>query len=203
MEMREKQATILSKGQEIIRFIATKEVIDRDGDLVIIDGLDTVNFEKNPVFLFMHDMTKPIGKVVNLERAVMEDGIKALIIGVQFHKSDYAQEIKGMYEDGFLNAVSIRFSVKEHANNESGGLNIFKSELYEVSAVTIPSNQEALMLKMMEFSTRLKAQEKQAENVTGLIERIDGLVKLFGAGSSKVDDSSDILSRIMEMPVKK
>ena len=53
-----KQKSIISTekvegGEGTLKFIASKEIIDRMGDVIVIDGINTANYEKNPVFLYL------------------------------------------------------------------------------------------------------------------------------------------------------
>jgi hypothetical protein len=58
-----------------------------------------------------------------------------------------------MIEQGMLRAVSVSFVPHESKANSSKGRTINKSELIEVSLVTVPMNPQALMIaKSFEFS---------------------------------------------------
>lgn len=190
------------EGDDIIKFVASKEIIDRDGDLVYIDGIDTANFEKNPVFLYMHDMTDPLGKVVSLEKTIGEDGVKVLIAKVKFQDTPRGQYFLKLYQDEMLNAVSIRFRALEYSDNrETGGWNIYKSELWEISAVTIPANQEALRIKMIDIEKQLGTLEKridETEIVYSKILEIAEHLKAAGSGS-KVGVNEEISERIISL----
>jgi len=149
---KEKQEGFLkSYENKTFTFYASVEKSDRDNDIVFIDGIDMTNYMKNPVFLSFHEARSvPIGKVVNYRKTLLEN-VKALEIDVEFAETETGQEFKYLYENGFLSAVSIRFDSLKHAvNNERKGYDYLESELYEVSAVTIPANQYALMKKSYE-----------------------------------------------------
>lgn len=176
-----------------LKFIASKEIVDRDGDIIYIDGIDTKNFSKNPVFLWGHDSDKlPIGKIISTEKVVGVDGIKMLMIEVEFHKSVIAQEIKEMYDTNFLNAVSVRILPKSYEfykDEKNEGIKFVESELIEVSAVTLPSNQEALIQRSLDQAVQIKRLEKEVSEMKSVYEKIETITETlskFYAGSGNV-----------------
>jgi len=133
-------------------FVLSTEVPDRVGDVVKLDGMDLKNFESNPVALYMHNHVEPIGMWKNLRRqsgALIGDlmlasrGTSRLV--------DFAHS---MISQGMLKAVSVSFLPLDSVLNKSGrGRTINKSELIEVSLVTVPMNPQALMVaKSLGFS---------------------------------------------------
>lgn len=131
------------QDQDVFSFVGTKEIIDRDGDIVVIGGMDTENYEKNPIVLWGHDSrSTPIGKVVGLSRDLAE---KSLIFDIVFAETEKGKEIKSLVSDGILNATSIGFMVNDLEYNEkTGALMLTDTELFEISIVNVPANPEAL-----------------------------------------------------------
>lgn len=129
-------------------FIMTDEQVDRDGDIVKLDGADMESFEQNPVFLLWHEKKAfPIGKVLNswVEGSMRKCKVKFLPEG----KSDTADLAYYMFKEGFLNSVSIGFRpsppIEDNVQqNEFGGLTFNKYEIFELSGVTVPGNPRAL-----------------------------------------------------------
>lgn len=138
-------------GNRVIRFRASTSDVDRSGDVIVQGGWDLASFETNPVFLAMHDKEKlPVGRVINHE---LDDS--GLMVDVEFMDpkdfDDPSEEVKfadtvyQMYKRGFLNAVSVGFIPREvEPIEETGGRRFIEQELYEISAVTVPDNPEAL-----------------------------------------------------------
>lgn len=128
--------------------VATDSSVDRDGEIVDPSGLDTTNFEKNPVLLYAHDYrSDPIGKVINIKK----EGSRMLFTP-QFaiDISPRAKQYFELCKQGFLNAFSIGFIPQEWSDrkNADGSSNrVFtKSELLEISLVPVPANPNALIL---------------------------------------------------------
>ena len=46
----------------------TAETLDRDGEVLIPQGMNSVEFEKNPTLFWNHDYSEPIGTTVELKR---------------------------------------------------------------------------------------------------------------------------------------
>lgn len=159
-----------SAGSEgVITFVASTENKDRDGDIIKQDGLVLTHYKTNPVFLWGHrSWSMPIGKST---RAEVKDG--QFEIDVKFDLDDeLGRTVYRKYKNGFLNAVSIGFMPLEWREIDDGGFIFEKSEVYEVSAVTIPSNRQALAMerdeeaetiKTVSFGSFVKALKKEAK----------------------------------------
>lgn len=130
-----------------IRFVASTENVARDGWIVVQEGAQLENYRKNPVFLWMHNYYQlPIGRVSPI---AVEN--KQLVIDVAFDQSDeFAKSVERKYREGYLSAVSIGWSVEEYERpkNEMDNVRITKWELLDISAVTVPGDPDALMMRM-------------------------------------------------------
>jgi HK97 family phage prohead protease/HK97 family phage major capsid protein len=123
---------------------------DRSGDIIISDAWRKsealANYLKNPVVLAYHDMTKPIGKTISHE--VDDQGLK---ITAKISKA--AGDIIQLIKEGILSAFSVGFMIKDADFNPKTGIFIIKElELFEVSVVSIPANQNALFSIEKNFS---------------------------------------------------
>lgn len=134
------EKSVKENGDEIFSIIASTDAIDRQGDSVDQKGWELEHFMKNPVILWAHDYKSlPIGKAVS---AVVVKG--KLVVDFMFATEEMnpvAQQVKKLYEEGYLNASSVGFIAKERK-----GTSITRSELLELSLVPVPANQEALRL---------------------------------------------------------
>lgn len=146
-----------TEGPRLYHFVASKQIRDRDNDLIYCNpnekgsGIGTEDYEKNPVFLAFHnDRQFPVGKCVKYAHTTGKDGIPQFEIWVEFAKTEEGQKAEYLYANGFMNAVSIRFRPTEYIYDDNEkGYNVFGCKLYEVSAVPLPANQEALLIKAM------------------------------------------------------
>lgn len=137
------KAQIKEKADGEFTAIASSEIEDRQGEIVKQAGWNLKNFKDNPVLLYMHDHTKPIGKATRIW--VDKSGTKPLLKFKGFI-SDATDELKGykkLVEDGILNSFSVGFRPLEIDGNE-----ITKAELFEISLVSVPANPEARLLAM-------------------------------------------------------
>jgi len=123
----------------IFDVIATTQDVDRDNEVILVDGWDSKNWEKNPVILANHSYTieSIIGKGIKF---YTQDGKKRLK-GV-FSKSNPLGELAmKLYKEGMLNTVSVGFIPRQR--NEQNYKIIEKAELLEVSFVAVPANPNA------------------------------------------------------------
>lgn len=118
------------------RVVATDFSEDRDGEVMNVTGLDTQNFEKNPVLMFGHNhQILPVGKALHLKK---ENG--QLTFEPAFSDAtQMSRDVKALWEEGILGAVSIGFIPKRMMDNV-----FVEAELIEISVVNVPANPNAL-----------------------------------------------------------
>lgn len=142
------RAKAVNSDTRTVSVVLSTEDVDRDGDVILQAGWDLRAYQRNPVVLAFHDPSKPIARGENVR---VEGG--RLVGDMVFPEKGevaLADEIFALYEMGALNAVSVGFMPEdlEPRRTEAGGFTGFDiraAELYEFSAVSIPSNREALV----------------------------------------------------------
>jgi HK97 family phage prohead protease len=123
-----------------IKGSASTNALDRAGDIINPDawtkgGLE--NYKGNPIILFNHDYNKPIGRATDL--SVTDSGLD---ISAKISKA--AGDITQLVKDGVLGAFSVGFRCKDSEYmTETDGYKIKDAELFEVSVVSVPCNQNA------------------------------------------------------------
>ncbi len=128
-------------GSVVIRGMASTADFDRAGDTISAEAWQKgglKNFEKNPIILFNHDYNRPIGRATG-----MKAGPNGLELECKISKSAPGN-VAELVKDGVLGAFSVGFRVKDADYiKETDGLMIKDAELFEVSVVSVPCNQEA------------------------------------------------------------
>ena len=134
-------------------FIITDESLNRNGWRIIVIGIDLTGFLMNPVCCVEHDMRMiPVGKWKNLR--VDGDQLKGT---VEFDRNDPdAVKLYWKYKDGYMNAVSLHVLPIEESEDKAllhpgqKYPTITKSEMLEISLVTIPGQKNAVKLSYMD-----------------------------------------------------
>ena len=146
------KATSINAKDRTVEFIATKEVVDRTGDIVRVNGVDVKNFLQNPVVPFGHNYNElPVAKVSGIRVEGDE-----LITRLQFPEEgihDMSDKVFKFIQLGMINAVSIGFiPLKQMWDDslETPANVIEKSELLEVSIVPVPANQAAVIKSLFD-----------------------------------------------------
>jgi len=160
-ELRTLTVKAATQGERIIRFIASDESLDRDGDIVTATGWKLDNYLKNPVVLYGHDYSElPVGKAENV---LIDTAARQLVIDVKFptveelstgEPSEHALFVDSVYnlaKLGLLNAVSVGFrGIKvDPITDEAGhytGRHFIEQELMELSIVPVPANANAVAI---------------------------------------------------------
>ena len=147
-------------GERSVQFTISKEVVDRDGDILRAGGVDFGNYMKNPVFLSFHNSREfPLGKVTRFW--VEGNSVKAIVYfptieELSTNPEQASEKAKLVdftyhcYKTGMLNAVSVGFIPLEWTETKDGD-DITKWELLEFSAVAVPANQDAIAEAVKSF----------------------------------------------------
>lgn len=134
------------------------ETIDRDGEVLVAQGMDASEFEKNPVVFYNHDYAQPIGKITDIRRKA--DKIDATIEFAQrpsdFEGSYFPEFVESLVEQGIVKGISVGFvphsggvrkaSQKDREDYGESVRQVYsKWKLLEVSVAPLPANGEALV----------------------------------------------------------
>jgi HK97 family phage prohead protease len=127
-----------------LEYVLSDETPDRMGDVIMADGWDLANFQKNPIALFGHNSSFPIGKWKNLR--VVDKQLRGRLELAAAGTSPRIDEIRALVDADILRAVSVGFAPKESRPRPESDFGVFftKAELMETSLVAVPANPNAL-----------------------------------------------------------
>ncbi len=144
-----------------------------------LEGVDLSRFRKNPVMLYNHDPERVIGRWEDLD---IEDG--QLTATPVFDLEDtFAAEIARKAFAGFIKGCSMGIMIKAMATDENGVNVATKSVLLEASIVSIPADENALVvyededrkkqLSINEFNTLYYKMETKEKTLAEDMERTE------------------------------
>ena len=141
---------IKAKGDKnSFEIIASDESLDRNDGVMKMDGCNLEDFKKNPIMPYNHNLWDvPIGSHKDIR---IED--HKLKMTAVFANHQFAKDIAGLYADGHLNGFSIGAEVVKR--NEQNPSIIEEWKLWEVSAVNIPANPNAVVQKGLEVPQKM------------------------------------------------
>jgi len=182
--------------EPIIEFIASDETVDRAGEIINAKGWLLDNYKANPVFQNSHqygDIIFTIGRTEEIETRTDLRGNNYLYQRVRFavEENPFAKVAYELYRGGFLNAVSVGFKPIKWIEGEKAApaRRVFiEQELIEVSAVSIPANQNALAI----------AAKNGRLNVRFLDECVERLISIIAACKR---DQRQIEKKIYRIPI--
>lgn len=122
-------------------FVVSDESPNSYGFVVLTEGIDTAQFERNPVMLYMHERSRVVGRWENIRK----EGRQLLADAVFDDSTELGAQVKAQVEKGFLRCASIGIEnvIKKDLN---GIQTVVKCELTEISIVDIPANGNAVKL---------------------------------------------------------
>lgn len=145
----------VDEAARTIRGIATTPSVDRVGDIIEPLG---VQYENPMPFLWQHFHDAPIGTVEF--DAPTPKGInftaRLPMIEEMGNLRDRIEEAWQSIKAGLVRAVSIGFRPLEYAFMDGGGIRYNEIEVYELSAVTIPANSDALITSVKSIDAALR-----------------------------------------------
>jgi len=143
----------VDEEKRIIEGVASTPTPDRMSDVVEPGGME---FKTPLPFLYQHNSRQPIGHVMSAK--VNKDGmfIKAQIADTTI--APWIAEAWALIKARLVTGLSIGFrSLEESYDRETGGFHFLRTEIMEVSVVTIPANQEASITTVKSICESLAA----------------------------------------------
>ena len=189
-------------GERTVRFTISKEVVDRDGDILRANGVDFGNYMKNPVFCAFHNTRDfPLGKVTKFwveGNSVKADVYFPTVEELSTNPTQASEKARLVdftyrcYKTGMLNAVSVGFIPLEYEETQTG-FDIIKWELLEFSAVAVPANQDAIAEAVKsfgdEFAKDFLTVEKSGRRISAETRQTLDKIKACGDDIEKCRDN--------------
>ena len=188
----------MTEDERILKFEFSSNDEDYTGDIVH-QNFDLSRFRKNPVFLYNHDADSlPIGKVIeitnegNRTTGTVEFWLNDSDESTWSETDKLANTVYKQYRDGFLKGVSIRikpldFTINPQSKNGKG-LIVKESMLLEVSATSIPMNEDSLKKHLK--STEVEEINNTDEGETIMENKLDIAKSLLdGAEVERTEDT--------------
>lgn len=126
-------------GEGEFEVVATTDGVDRDGEIIRVEGWKFENYMKNPIILWGHNYYE-LECIIGAATEIKVESGKVIIKGV-FANTESGQLARQLYDDGILKAVSVGFIPLMREGNV-----ITEAELLELSFVSVPANPDAITL---------------------------------------------------------
>lgn len=203
------QLSSIDEKEHTIKVIMTAEVVDRHGEIVDVDTMDTKDFMLNPVVLQSHDYDEmSVGKVIDVTKTILEGGVKAMEATIKFAVEEYdvAKTYWGLYKGGYMSAFSIGFMVGSiEVDPVSKVTRLLNCKMLEISCVAVPANQLALAkAKGLNIDAVLKTipEAELTEAVRKMIVDVQALL-IVKTESDKATVDTNKTSAILEKEAKR
>lgn len=122
---------------------------DSYGDIIVRGAFADSLKLRVPKFLWQHDMGTPIGKVISLEETDY-----GLYGRWKLAKTKAAADAYELMKEGLVDGLSIGYLTKDSEVNPDGDRLLKKLNLIEISGVTIPAKDTALITGVKEIPTK-------------------------------------------------
>ena len=183
----------------IIHYISTITP-DVYGDIVHPEGMDSSDFQKNPVVLFAHNSgATAIGKNIWLRK--VKNGVLAK---TKFADTEIGRELFRLNAEGYMNSWSIGFIIQDGgAHFKDGFRHIDKWKLLEYSSVALPANPDALNLIIKKYF------EENTKQITFINspkkeKKMDEKEKISGASDSVQENKmEEAIAKYVEPKLQK
>lgn len=136
----------------------TSDTLDRDGEVVVAQGMNASEFERNPILLYNHDTSKPIGRCLGLKRK--GNAIEGEFVFAQRpegYEGEYFPEfVASLVGQGIVKGISIGYAAEQGGIRRASADDrqrygdtvhtVFsKWRLLEVSVAPVPANPDAVI----------------------------------------------------------
>lgn len=157
---------------KICGYASVFDQVDQHRDIIIKGAFKNIDLSKIK-FLWQHDSNYPIGKITKLEEDYWGLYLEAeLALDVE-----KAREAHALIKQGAISGLSIGFNSKEFCYDKNNNRIIEEIDLWEVSLVTFPANQNAVITDYKGFNHLLALRM--------LSETLDNAMKLLGTNNAK------------------
>lgn len=208
----------VSGDAPILEFVGSTDNPVRDGSILKQDW-QLKEYRKNPVMLYGHDhWGLPIAKSIRTwtdkggeSRGDLVKGERLLFRDAFVPEEIYphAYRVYRMYQEGFLNAVSVGFRPqrrdftdderKKYGITNPWAQFLFKPELLEHSAVTVPMDPNALKLGIGLTEDELRQlHERRMEEIIASTQYEEAMAYFREIDCETEDDSDSVLEPIFE-----
>lgn len=152
----------INDGERVITGIATTPSPDRMGDVVEPMGAE---FAAEIPALWQHNHQEPVGHV-----RLGKPTSKGIPFTITLARTDEPGALKDRLDEAWqsvklklVRAVSIGFRAIEYALMEGGGVRFLKTEILELSLVTVPANADCTITTIKSIDNDLRAATGQAQ----------------------------------------
>ena len=114
--------------------------IDDGGDVVLRGAFSETLQRRRPKLLWQHDIAEPLGKVLSLR----EDE-RGLFGEFKLSKTTRGHDAYQLLKDGAIDSMSIGYIPEDQEFSNDGIRKLLSVDLLEISVVSIPMNEEALI----------------------------------------------------------
>ncbi|SDE76873.1 hypothetical protein [Riemerella columbipharyngis] len=153
-------------SQKTYTFIASTDAVNSYGYRILTEGIDTTQFEKNPVILYMHNRfgnPVPTGEEVIGRAVALKKEAGKLLVDIEFDSgSSFAKSIEGKVERGFIKMASIGADILATSSEPEMIMpgqtmeTVTAAKLTEISIVDIGGNDDAIRLCRDGIPAKLK-----------------------------------------------
>lgn len=136
------------------------QIADNHND-IIAPGAFKSSINNHVKLLWQHDVTKPIGVVT-----FMKEDQYGLQIAAEINiKTKEGSDAKHLVKQGAVSGLSIGFDIKEYSYNQDGCRIIHDLNLIEISIVTFPANNMAII-------NQIKSDDYQYQKAIAHLEQL-------------------------------
>lgn len=184
----------------------TDDSLNSHGSRVLTSGVDTAQYERNPVLLYMHERGKVIGFMKDLKVENNEISGEPVFDCA----TELSRQCKKQWEVGSLRMVSIGIDIielsekEEHLVPGQTSPTITKSKIFETSIVDIGANDNAIVMRR---NGRQITLGRDSENPLPLINNQPQIKKqemelkkiALQLGLPETADEATVLTKISEL----
>lgn len=129
-----------SAGRTFTGYGSVFDIVDSYRDRILRGAFAQSLQARRPKLLWQHKFDHPIGKWTT----VRED-VRGLYVAGELADTTLGREVHTLLKMGALDGLSIGFNIIDSTPNTYGGRDISALQLHEISIVTFPANEAALV----------------------------------------------------------
>lgn len=180
--------SVRSVSERGFKFTAVTSRLGCDGHVLVPSGVDLSEYRKAPVILWQHLASSPVARCTSI--GLVDGEVRASAEFAPAGTSAAVDEAFGCVKSGVVGAVSVGFDIVDAEpldpkKGSRGGLCIKRSNLLEISIVSVPADMGALIT---ERAYRSNAMNKHLARLEDLVDTAARHHEDLGRAMDRGDD---------------
>ena len=171
-------------------------VLDSQKDIILEGAFKNAIVNNDIKLLWQHKVDSPIGNILSLE----EDSYGLFVEAKLLLDIEKGKEAYSLLKSGSINSMSIGYKINDVEYDDFTGVRFIKDvDLFEISLVTFPANQDAVVTSVKSKPVNTIREYENFLRENGFSRKEAKEIALYGFKSEEIKILNEAFDRAMRM----